>query len=116
VVSRRGITKLGCLIWLLIVTAIGYFGLHFGEAYYRYLQYKQAMDAEVRFRSFLPDERIIKNLKAQADSIGLPDDAKIITIKRDNGRITIEAHYEETIELPGKKKDIHFEPKASGTY
>jgi hypothetical protein len=116
VVNRRGAGKIGCLFTLLVVSAALYFGVNAFEKYYLYLQYKDAMQQEIRFRSFLPDERIKANLRAVADSLGLPEDAGLVTITRDKGQITIESHYEELIELPGYKKEVHFEPRAVGTY
>ena len=114
--NRRGAGKLGCLLTLLIVAAALYFGVNAFEKYYVYLQFKDAMAQEIRFRSFLPDEKIKANLRAVADSLGLPEDAGIVTITRARGIMTIESHYEELIELPGYKKEVHFEPKAAGTY
>jgi hypothetical protein len=109
-------TKLGCLVTLLIMAAVVYFGIPAGEAYWRYLQYKDAMRQEVRFRSDLPDEQLKVRLKLIADSLGLPEDAGKVKIKREKRVITIEAHYEELIDLPMKKREIHFEPRAVGTY
>lgn len=114
--NRRGAGKIGCLLSLLLVSAVLYFGVNAFEKYYLYLQYKDAMSQEIRFRSFLPNEKIKENLRAVADSLGLPEDAGVITITRDKGTMTIEAHYEELIELPGYKKEVHFEPRAAGTY
>lgn len=115
-VSRHGATKLGCLVFLLLFSGVMYFGVNAGETYYRYLQYKDAMQQEVRFRSFLPNDKIKANLRAAADSLGLPEDAGLVTITRAGGQITIESHYEEIIDLPGFKKEVHFEPRAVGNY
>ena len=115
-VNRRGASKIGCLFVLLLVSAVLYFGVNSFEKYYLYLQYKDAMQQEIRFRSFLPDARIRANLRAIADSLGLPEDAGVVSISRSNGQITIEAHYEELLELPGYKKEVHFEPRAVGNY
>lgn len=115
-VSRHGATKLGCLLFLLLFSAVMYFGVNAGEKYYRYLQYKDAMQQEIRFRSFLPDGKIKANLRAAADSLGLPEDAGLVTITRSGGQMIIESHYEEIIDLPGFKKEVHFEPRAVGTY
>jgi hypothetical protein len=116
VVTRRGASKIGCLFSLLLVAAILYFGVNAFEKYYLYLQYKDAMQQEIRFRSFLPDAKIRENLRAIADSLGLPEDAGKVSISRSAGQITIEAHYEELLELPGYKKEVHFEPRAVGNY
>lgn len=114
--GRRGASKIGCLFFLLIVSAVLYFGVNAFEKYYAYLQYKDAMAQEIRFRSFLPNDRIKANLRAIADSLGLPEDAGVVTITRQSGQMTIESHYEELIELPGYKKEVHFEPRAVGNY
>jgi hypothetical protein len=103
-------------VFLLLISAVLYFGVNIGEVYYRYFQYKELMAQEIRFRSDLADATIKRNLQAIADSLGLPEDAGAVVITRDRGRIEIESHYEETVDLPGFKRDIHFEPKASGTY
>lgn len=115
-VSRRGATKLGCLVFLLLFSAVMYFGVNAGEKYYQYLQFKDAMQQEIRFRSFLPNDKIKANLRSAADSLGLPEDAGLVTITRNGGQITIESHYEEIIDLPGFKREIHFEPRAVGTH
>lgn len=115
-VSRPGATKLGCLLSLLLLSATLYFGINAGEVYYRYLQYKDAMQQEIRFRSYLPNDKIKSNLRAAADSLGLPEDAGLVTITRAAGQITIESHYEEILDLPGFKREVHFEPRAVGTY
>lgn len=114
--ARAGVTKTGCLVFLLIIAAIGYFGVNFGEVYFRYLEYKDAMKQEVRFRSTLPEEQIKARLALIADSLGLPEDAGKVRVRKERGQITIEAHYEETVDLPLVKKELHFEPRAVGTY
>ena len=114
--SRRGATKLGCLMTLLILTAIGYFGAHAGEVYWRFFQYRDAMRQEVRFRAQQPIPQIRARLRAIADSLGLPPDAGIVVVKKNGKQILIEAHYEETILLPGFKRELHFEPSAQGNY
>ena len=115
-VSRRGAARIGCLLTLLILAAALYFGVNAFEKYYAYLQFKDAMAQEIRFRSFLPDEKIKSNLRAVADSLGLPEEAGVVTVRRDRGLITIMSEYAELFELPGYKKEVVFEPTASGTY
>jgi hypothetical protein len=113
---RRGATKLGCLVQMLVLVAVGYFGMNAGEAYWRYLKYRDAMRAEVQFRAGQPIPQIRARLTRIADSLGLPEDAGIVLVKKERGIITIEAHYEETIELPGFRRELHFEPRARGSY
>lgn len=114
--SRAGITKFGCLVWLLLIAATVYFGLPVGETYMRYQQYKDRMKVELRFRSGLPNERIIRNLQMAADSLGLPEAAGDVQITRRDGQITLEADYEEILQFPGFVKVIRFKPIATDTY
>ncbi len=114
VVARRGITKGGCLIFVLVVSAIAYVGVHAGEVYFRYYKFKGAMEEELRYRSLLPDDRIKANLMAIADSLKLPADAGVVTVTRKDGQITVESQYADTIALPYFKKEVRFAPKVTG--
>ena len=115
-VNRAGAISLGCLFWLLVAAAIVYFGVPAAGKWVKYTQYRDLMAAELQVKAKLPDYQLRNRFKILADSMGLPEDAGIITIERRSGRITITAHYEETIDLPGFKKEIHFEPKAAASY
>jgi hypothetical protein len=113
--NRRGVT-LGCLLWALVIAAVAYFGVGVAEVFIRHAKFKDAMNQELRFRARLPDLQLKNRFAFIADSLGLPEDAGIVTITRRQGRITIQSHYEETLELPGFKKEKHFEVSASSTY
>ena len=113
---RRGISKVGCLLSLLVVVIVAYFGLSVGEVYFRYLKFKDAMAQEVRFRGDLSDESIKARLRAVADSLGLPEEAGNITLTRDKRVLHLKSRYYEIIELPGYQREILFEPRADGVY
>jgi hypothetical protein len=116
VVSRTGATKFGCLVYLLFVAGALYFGIPAGETYFRYLEYRDSMRQEVRFRANLSNEKIKAHLALVADSIGLPEDAGDVDVTREGNRITVEADYDEVLKLPGFKRKIHYHPTASDTY
>ena len=40
--ARRGVTKLGCLMTLMIVVAVCYFGFQAGQVYFRFLEFQDA--------------------------------------------------------------------------
>lgn len=113
---RRGITKVGCLFWVLVVAAAMYFVVHSGDVYFKYLEYKDAMKQEVRFHTHLTDAQIKTRLQLLADSLGLPEQARNVNVTRSRGQITIEAQYDEVIEFPFVKRVVHFAPRATGTY
>jgi hypothetical protein len=111
VVSRGGFSRLGCLIPLLILAVAAYIAVDFGEAYFRFYQYKDAMGQEARFATDKTDEQITTRLSALADSLQLPPGAELISIQRSPSVITISSDYDEVIKLPMKKERVlHFHP------
>ncbi len=112
--ARRGASSLGCLFWLMIVVAVIYFGINVGEIYWRYYEYQDDMKQEVRFAANSTNDKILSRLRARADSLGLPDDARNIALRRTQKMISIEAEYYERIELPGYARDVLFHPHAEG--
>lgn len=113
---RRGVSRLGCLFMLLVVAAVGYFGLPVAEAYYRYYRFDDAIAQEVRFSETRSDEEMRQRLAAVADSLGLPPEAARITIRREARRLIIEANYHEVIELPMTVREIAFTPRAERVF
>jgi hypothetical protein len=111
VVNRRGESRIGCLLPILILALAAYFAVDFGEAYFRFYQFKDAMGQEARFSSDKTDAQITTRLSALADTLQLPPGAELITIERTPAMITISSDYDEVIKLPLKKERvIHFHP------
>jgi hypothetical protein len=114
VVNRRGESRLGCLVVLLVLAVGAYLAIDFGEAYFRFYQYKDAMGQEARFATTKTDDQITSRLAALADSLQLPPGAELITIERSPSVITISSDYDEVIKLPLKKERVlHFHPMAA---
>ena len=113
-VARLGRSTLGCLFSLLIAVAVGYFGVNAGESYWRFYQFQDDMRQEVNFARQRTNEQIIARLRASADSLGLPDDAKIISIRRSENGIAVEASYDDRVEMPMYVKEIHYRAHAEG--
>ncbi|MGQ0767474.1 MAG: hypothetical protein ACT4OZ_17645 [Gemmatimonadota bacterium] len=107
---RRGASKLGCLVGLLVAVAVLYFGFNIGEVWLRYYRYEDTIRQEARFARQNTDDEIRRRLAARADSLGLPDDASRVRIVRSGNRITISADYEEIVELPGFVRTFRFRP------
>jgi hypothetical protein len=116
--GRGGRLSLGCLFSLLLLTVALYFGVNIGEVYWRYYRYQDAMEQEVRFAHLHSDQAIARRLALVAESLGLPDGARQLSIQRDDGRrhITLGASYAERVELPGFVRTLEFAPRAEGTY
>ena len=110
-VNRRGASRLGCLLPLLILAVAAYFGVDFGEAYFHFYQFKDAMGQEATFAVDKTDAQISTRLSALADSLQLPPGAELITIERTPAQISISSDYDEVFKLPlNKEKVLHFHP------
>jgi hypothetical protein len=100
----------------MLLSAAGYFAVNVGEVFFRYMQYKDAMRQEVRFASHNSDQVILRHLRVQADSLGLPEAAGEVTLQRDGRHIEIESEYYEHIELPLIVREVRFNPHAEGIF
>lgn len=112
-VNRRGASRLGCLIVLLVLAVVAYIAVDFGEAYFRFYQFKDAMGQEARFATTKTDDQITLRLAALADTLQLPPGAELVSIQRGQTTISISSDYDEVIKLPLKKEYVlHFHPSA----
>lgn len=105
--------KVGCLFTLLVAVVVAYFGLNVGEVYVRYYRFRDAMSQEVRFAKQFSDDQIRSHLRAVADSLGLPDEAGAVRVRRSANRITVSSEYFELVELPLFVRSIRFAPSFS---
>jgi hypothetical protein len=101
---------------LAIASAVVYFGFNLGEVLWNYYQYTDRMEQEVRFAGSRSDAVIKRRIAQFADSIGLPEAAHRVHVKRGQKVISIWAEYYDNIEFPGFVREIRFNPKASGPF
>jgi hypothetical protein len=114
--TRSGKTQVGCLLSILLVAAAVYFGVNVGNVLWDYYQFTDRMKQEVRFASSRSDAVIKRRLSAFADSLGLPEAARNVHVKRGNKLIAIWAEYYHVIELPGLVKEVRLNPQAQGPF
>lgn len=114
--TRAGRSNLGCLVFLLLLAAAGYFGVNIGEVYLRYYRFHDSMAQNARFAAHFDDDAIRRNLGAAADSLDLPIGAHSVQIHRRDHWITISTDYYEHVELPLYVREIHFEPRVESTF
>jgi hypothetical protein len=114
--ARRGVSRLGCLVGLLVLAAVAYFGINVGEVYWRYYEYKDSMQQAVNFADRISDEEIAARLRAKADSLGLPEEAQQVAVSRQGRHIGVSAAYEERVELPGFVRTFPFSPSAESDF
>jgi hypothetical protein len=116
VTRRRGRANFGCLFAILLLVTVVYFGINVGEPYFRYYRFLDGMKQEARFSARFTDEQIQIRLAALADSLGLPEAAGRIRVRRASNRISLSSSYYERVELPLMVRDILFSPQAEWTY
>jgi len=114
--TRRGVGQIGCLVMLLLMSAGVYFAIGVGQVYWDYYQYRDRMLQEARFAASRTDGVIKKRLYLFADSLGLPEGAKQIRVRRANKHIYIWSEYYENIELPFYTRELLLAPRVEWAY
>jgi len=113
---RRGAGQLGCLVMLMLIAAVVYFGLNIGQVFWNYYQLEDRMRTEARYASKRTDGVIRRRIEAFADSLGMPESARNVHVRRTEHAIFIWSDYSEHIELPGYVREVHFNPQATGAF
>jgi hypothetical protein len=114
-VRRRGASTTGCLISLLVLVAVLYYGVNIGEVYFRYYRLLDEMGTQARVAAALDNGTIERRIAAAVQEIGLPDDAatNLQILRTASPReITIESDYSESVHLPLFDHTFKFHPKA----
>jgi hypothetical protein len=112
---RRGASTTGCLVSLLILVALLYYGVNIGEVYLHYYRLLDAMQTQARVAAALDNGTIHRRVQDAIEEIGLPDEATAqLTITRTPSprEITIETEYDVSVHLPLFDHTFHFHPKA----
>lgn len=108
---QRGASRLGCLIQLVILGGLLYFGLYAGQDLLEYYRLRDAMKQEARFATLRTDAQIRDRIRSFADSVGLPEEASEINIVRGENTIQIWSEYDQPLRLPFNiEKSIHLKP------
>jgi len=86
---------------LLIVVGL-YYGIPIGTIYVNYWRFKEEIKTQARLAPSIDNAAIRRRLRQKVDVLGLPDQAKQITIQRTlrPREIVIRTTYEQTLDLP----------------
>lgn len=115
--NRVGASRLGCLIQIVIVVAIFYFGTLAGQEALVYYRFKDAMKNEARFAATRTDSEMSRRLKAFTDSVDLPTAARDIKIVRTENQIRIWSEYDQEFKLPfNHTKVVHLKPSVENSF
>ncbi|HRC84762.1 MAG TPA: hypothetical protein PK413_04050 [Thermoanaerobaculia bacterium] len=99
--SERGEGNVGCLIWLVILAAVG---LILWKAVPVKVATTELYDYMVELTRFAPNrstEDLKKAVLKKAKELDLPLDAKNITVEKDPSRIRFTVKYTVPLEFPG---------------
>lgn len=114
--GRRGANTTGCLVSLVILVAVLYYGVNIGEVYFRYYRLVDEMQTQARLAAALDNGTMQRRIQAAIQDIGLPEAASTgltITRRAMPRDITIETRYAETVHLPLFNHTFKFHPKAT---
>ncbi|HEU4587384.1 MAG TPA: hypothetical protein VFS11_01960 [Gemmatimonadales bacterium] len=111
--NRRGAGTLGCLLTLLVLVAVLYYGINIGEVYWRYYQLLDEMQVNARLAPSLTDDVIQRRLATKAADLFGADNQLRFHLNR-GGRtryFTIEAQYRDSVSLPLFKRTFVLKPR-----
>lgn len=114
--SRRGASTTGCLVSLLVLVAVLYYGVNIGEVYFRYYRLVDEMKSQARLAAALDNGTIQRRLGSAIQEIGVSEDAATnlqITRSASPRQITIETDYSESVHLPLFNHTFRLHPKAT---
>ncbi|HEY7894655.1 MAG TPA: hypothetical protein VIC24_07125 [Gemmatimonadaceae bacterium] len=106
----------GCVALVALIAILAYVGYGVGQVYWRYYQFQDAFTQQAKFAASTPDDTIITRLRAQADSLELPTDARRIHLRRTNKGIAVWSQYADSILLPGYQREVDFTVHAEKTF
>ena len=112
--NERGLGRTGCLLWVLGVAAITYFGIEVGTVYLRYWRLLDEMRTQAQFAPSLTDDSIRRRILSTIEELQLPQESgHALTIRRTvrPREIRIFTTYKETLELPFYTRVVTFSPE-----
>jgi len=112
----RGASTTGCLVSLLILVAVLYYGVNIGEVYFRYYRLLDEMKTQAQLAAALDNGTIQRRIQTAILDIGVPEEAGAgltITRRPTPREITIETTYRESVHLPLFNHTFQFHPKAT---
>ena len=116
VATRRGVARLGCVAALLFVGAVAYFAVNIGRVALGYYRFEDRMKQEARFAAKRTDAQIRDRLIAFVDSLGLPEGAQHVHVRRVEHVVYIWSDYYLHVELPGYVREVRLSPQVSGAF
>ena len=97
--SVRGSGRLGCILWLAVLAAIAHILYIAVPVKVRTSTFYDFMQEEASFASIRPVPQLQREILAKAKELDIPVTEDNLTIKKTREAISVEAHYEITLEF-----------------
>lgn len=97
--SGRGDTKLGCIVWILVLGLAAYVGTQAVPAQMKASDLKKFMNGVAEHRAEEPVDKIAASILARVKDLGLPVDKDKLEVDRNGGRIRMSYSYTVPINL-----------------
>ena len=106
--DRLGKVKIGLLLWLIVLAAVGYYGIEIGGVYWRRFKLEEAVVQKLGFAGQLTDEGIHQQLVDEIAGMGLPQEARRVRLVRTPPprALHVSISYVETVDLLFTTKQI----------
>ena len=113
--SSRGAAGFGCVVWLVILALVGYCLVQIVPVKVASSQFEDFMQEEAGFGSVKNLTQLEKEILAKARELKIPLTKENLSVRRSAKEITIEAHYQMTVDFFGGlyKHVFKFDPVIS---
>jgi hypothetical protein len=99
--GQRGAVGIGCVVWLVILILVGYCLVQIVPVKIKTSQFYDFMQEEAGFGSIKNLDQLQKEILAKARELDIPVTKENLSLKRSKESVTIEAHYEITVDFFG---------------
>ena len=98
--NNRGWGNLGFLLFILLLVVILYFGFRIAPFYYNFYEIQGTMAAQAAKASEFTDDEIRREIMQRIKKLEIPiEEPEDLKINRYNGKIIIDLHYTELLDL-----------------
>ena len=112
--SAIGRIKLSTLLFLLITAGMIYLAVYLFPPWMDYYTFKGVMSEKAKDGGTLPDQEILKDLKANAKELKIPLKEGAIQFNRQENEMTISAEWDMEVTLVGDiTLTLHFNPSVT---
>jgi hypothetical protein len=97
----RGAGQIGCLLWLVVLAAIGHVLYKVVPVKIKSSTFYDTMQEQASFGSIKSEQQILYEVLRRAQELGIPVTKETVSVTRTRAAVTIEAHYSIPIEFFG---------------